>query len=269
MPLAMLLSAMMLAAEPSTVPPADDPVGALLHPAAKPAPQKTVPAKTTPAKTAPAKTTPAKATPKPAGAMPDAATAAKSASAPDAPPPAAAEAKATDDSDIPGGAPTDDYGFVAWCSGALAGHMALYPMVKPQLDAMQRPEEAKDNAKLDQEQLAAGETYLKLYQRALRAAEKASGANLQARKMEAAAQGSRIWGAARAADPQTRMWSWIMWELPARCETAATRLEKSSSLLGAALKGGGDDPSKPENPPEPKPEVKPASSAESGLRPPR
>jgi hypothetical protein len=253
MPLAMLLSAMMLAAEPSTVAPAEDPVGALLHPAAKPAPKKAAPAKAT--------------------AKPDAGPAAKPVAAPAASPaPAtaetkAAEAKATDDSDIPGGAPSDDYGFVAWCSGALAGHMALYPMVKPQLDAMQRPDEAKDNAKLDQEQLAAGETYLKLYQRALRAAEKASGANLQARKMEAAAQGSRIWSAARAADPQTRMWSWIMWELPARCETAATRLEKASSLLGAALKGGGGEPAKPENPPEPK--QKPASSADSGLRPPR
>lgn len=265
MPLAMLLSAMMLAAEPSTVPPADDPVAALLHPAAKPPPQKTVPTKPAPAKPAPAK-----AAAKPGTTKPDAAPAAKSAAAPASPPAAAAaETKASDDSDIPGGAPSDDYGFVAWCSGALAGHMALYPMVKPQLDALQRPEEAKDNAKLDQEQLAAGETYLKLYQRALRAAEKASGANLQARRMETAAQGSRIWGAARAADPQTRMWSWIMWELPARCETAATRLEKSSSLLGAALKGGGDEPAKPENPPEPKPEVKPAPSTDSGLRPPR
>lgn len=250
MHLAMLLSAMMFAAEPSTAPAAEDPVGALLHPAAKPAPKKTTPAK--------------------AAAKPDVTPAAKAVAAPAAPSaPAAAETKASDDSDIPGGAPSDDYGFVAWCSGALAGHMALYPMVKPQLDAMQRADEAKDNAKLDQEQLAAGETYLKLYQRALRAAEKASGANLQARKLEAAAQGSRIWGAARAADPQTRMWSWIMWELPARCETAATRLEKSSSLLGAALKGGGDESAKLGNPPELKPEAKPASSAESGLRPPR
>ena len=243
MPLAMLLSAMMLAAEPSTVALAEDPVSALLRPAAKPAPKKTAPAK------------PAA---KPVDAKPSPSV------------PTAAEAKASDDSDIPGGAPTDDYGFVAWCSGALAGHMALYPMVKLQLDAMQRPDEAKDNAKLDQEQLAAGETYLKLYQRALRAAEKASGANLQARKMEAQAQGSRIWGAARAADPQTRMWSWIMWELPARCETAATRLEKSSSLLGAALKGG-DEPPTPDSKPGPKPDPKPKSvtSDDLGLRPPQ
>jgi hypothetical protein len=259
MPLAMLLSALMLAAEPSTVAPAEDPVGALLHPAAKPAPKKTARPK---------------AGAKPLAAKSEEGPATKAVAAPAAPPATAAadakaaETKASDDSDIPGGAPTDDYGFVAWCSGALAGHMALYPMVKPQLDAMQRPDEAKDNAKLDQEQLAAGETYLKLYQRALRAAEKASGANLLTRKQEAQAQGSRIWGAARAADPQTRMWSWIMWELPARCETAATRLEKSSSLLGAALKGGGGELVKPESPPEPKPDLKPVSSAESGLRPP-
>lgn len=247
MPLAMLLSALMLAAEPSTVAPAEDPVGALLHPAAKPAVKKTAPAK---------------AGAKPLAAKSEEGPAAKAVAAPAAAEAQAAETKATDDSDIPGGAPTDDYGFVAWCSGALAGHMALYPMVKPQLDAMQRPDEAKDNAKLDQEQLAAGETYLKLYQRALRAAEKASGANLLTRKQEAEAQGSRIWGAARAADPQTRMWSWIMWELPARCETAATRLEKSSSLLGAALKGGGE-------PPAPDPKAKSVTSNDLGLRPPQ
>ncbi len=32
------------------------------------------------------------------------------------------------------------------------------------------------------------------------------------------------------------MWSWLMWELPPRCEIAAQRLEKDAPLLGQALK---------------------------------
>jgi len=42
-----------------------------------------------------------------------------------APSPAMASSPAGDESDIPKGAPTDDYGLVAWCRGALTGHMAL------------------------------------------------------------------------------------------------------------------------------------------------
>lgn len=241
MPLAIVLSALVAAGAP---PAAQDPVAALLHPTAAtaaPAPLET----------------------------------AKPAASPAAPEAKAGETPAADDSDIPGGAPSDDFGFVAWCAGALAGHMALYPAVKPQLLALARPDEAEANAKLDAEQLAAGEEYLKLYNRALTAAASASGANLEARKLAGEAQGSRIWSAARAADPQTRMWSWIMWELPARCEIAANRLEKSSRLLGAALKGGLEEtPAAAPAPPAPAPAADPApappaTAQETGLRRPQ
>src|SRR5581483_61441 len=35
--------------------------------------------------------------------------------------------------DIPPGAPTDDYGFVAWCYGALGEYLDIYQTIKPEL----------------------------------------------------------------------------------------------------------------------------------------
>ena len=143
------------------------------------------------------------------------------------------------DAEIPASAPTDDYGFVAWCHGALTGHMELHDRVRPELDKVSP---GADDSKLTQ----AGEEYLALYARALKAAEKASPANIHDRGAQADAAGYRIWAAARAAEPRTQMWSYLMWELPARCETVARKLEERSSLLGEALRPAPNAP-----PPQP------------------
>jgi len=50
--------------------------------------------------------------------------------------PATAAPKPTSEEPVPAGAPSDDYGFVNWCAGALTGHMALYQQVKPELDSL-------------------------------------------------------------------------------------------------------------------------------------
>lgn len=208
--------------------------------------------------------------------------------APPPPTPAVAKTPAEDTSDIPNGAPTDDYGFVSWCRGALSGHMQLYPSVKDELHQVElekaakedaryttdaqrdaakvrRAKEATEDAKLDGEQLDAGKMYLKLYSDALDAAEAASAANLHERGVETQDAGYRIWSAARGAEPRTRMWSWIMWELPARCETAAKRLKDRSLLLGGALKGRvearADAPATPEAAPEAKIDATPVEVA--------
>src|SRR4051794_2457832 len=44
-----------------------------------------------------------------------------------------AEALAKGEDPFPAGAPTDDYGFMGWCYGALAGHMGLYEQVLPEV----------------------------------------------------------------------------------------------------------------------------------------
>ena len=144
------------------------------------------------------------------------------------------------DGDIPKGAPEEDYDFVAWCHGALTGHMALYQLVKPELKSIERPDEVAGDETADKEQMAAGKEYLALYTHALRVAAKADPKAFNARRLKDEAQGEAIWEPARAAEPRTRMWSWLLWDLPGRCEVAAKQLEGRSGVLGAALTSGGD-----------------------------
>jgi hypothetical protein len=158
----------------------------------------------------------------------------------DATPPAAAQAAPTtadpvDSQPLPAGAPSDDYGLVNWCAGALAGHMGLYPLVKPDLDALPDPR-PQESAALDAEQMKAGKEYLALYQKAIDAAEKASPRAINERGAAMRAAGDSIWTAARSTtDTKSRMWTYLGWELPGRCETAAERLYEKSLLSAQAL----------------------------------
>jgi hypothetical protein len=139
------------------------------------------------------------------------------------------------DEPIPVGAPADDYGLVSWCAGALAGHMTLYKQVKPELDALPDPR-PKETAALDAEQTKAGRDYLALYQKATAAAEKASPRPIGERGLAMRRAGYSIWTTARnTADAKARMWTWLSWELPGRCETASERLYEKSLLSAQAL----------------------------------
>lgn len=148
------------------------------------------------------------------------------------PPPAPATLP---DEPIPAGAPSDDYGLVSWCTGALTGHMALYAQVKPELDALpdDRP---KETVALDAARTKAGKEYLALYRKATDAAEKASPRPIAERGLAMRKAGDSIWAAARdTGDAKARMWTWLGWELPGRCETAAERLYEKSLLSAQAL----------------------------------
>ena len=121
---------------------------------------------------------------------------------------------------LPAGAPSDDYGLVNWCTGALAGHMQLYNLVKPELDSLP-DSKPKETAVLDAEQMKAGEEYLALYKKATDAAEKASPQPIGERGMQQRRMGASIWNAAmNTTDKKSQMWTWLGWELPGRCETA-------------------------------------------------
>ncbi|HUO21899.1 MAG TPA: hypothetical protein VMU59_05225 [Caulobacteraceae bacterium] len=141
----------------------------------------------------------------------------------------------------PVGAPRDDYGFVSWCYGALAGHMHLYEMVKPELD--KQSTNPKEDAQLDAEQMKAGTEYLALYKKAMEAAEKASPQPINARGAQAVRAGAAIWGPAEEADPKTRMWSYLSWDLPGRCESTAEKLYQTSLVSAEALGIDLDTPS--------------------------
>jgi hypothetical protein len=135
---------------------------------------------------------------------------------------------------FPVGAPRDDYGFVGWCYGALSGHMELYKVVKPELDKLpdSNPKETKA---LDAEQMQAGREYLALYKKAMEAAEKASPQPINIHGGQAIKTGASIWQPALQADPKTRMWSYLSWDLPGRCETTAEKLYEQSLLSAEAL----------------------------------
>ena len=135
---------------------------------------------------------------------------------------------------LPPGAPADDYGFVAWCHGALAGHMDLFQVVKTDLNALPDPD-PQATAAADAEMLQAGAQYLAFYDQAMNAAEKASPELINPRRLEAEKIGLSIWAPAARAEAKTRMWSWVMWVLPGRCEYAAERLYEKSMLKGQAL----------------------------------
>ena len=156
-------------------------------------------------------------------------------------PPVAATTTLTE-GPVPPGAPEDDYGLTNWCHGALAGHMALHAQVKPTLDALQNDPKVQGGGvspgrtteQMDAEQMAAGREYLALYERAIKAAE-AANPRIRTRGEQARAKGAGIWGpAANAVNPKDRMWSWLGWSLPGRCETASRRLEEKSPLLAPA-----------------------------------
>lgn len=194
-------------------------------------------------------------------------------------PDAAAAAPSPAPSTSPG-APADDYGYVAWCRGALQGHMDLYKQAAPDMVRVRQDKlavevkgksaaeaakirakfakETDHEAELDAQQLAAGKDYMALYGRALATAEEAGAP--RARGAELTGQGYRIWSAARAADGKTRMYSYLMWELPGRCETAAKALEERSGLLAEAFR-------RPDAPSPPPADAAPAAASPPELRP--
>ncbi len=149
--------------------------------------------------------------------------------------PAAKAPRTVPEDPVPPGAPSDDYGLVNWCTGALAGHMMLYRQVKPELDALPDPRPQESTA-LDVAQTQAGREYLELYRKATEAAEKASPRAIGEAGLTERRRGNAIWNTARSAtDRKAVMWTWLGWELPGRCETAAERLYEKSLLSAQAL----------------------------------
>jgi hypothetical protein len=150
-----------------------------------------------------------------------------------APPSASTATAPVSDSGTPRGAPAEDYDFVAWCHGALTGHMALYQQVKPELVSIEQPGEVAVDEKNDRLQMAAGREYLALYARALNGVDHGKPGALLQRRKAAEAQGAAIWEPFKGVPARQQMWAWVGWDLPGRCETAAKALETPRGRLAA------------------------------------
>lgn len=135
------------------------------------------------------------------------------------------------------GLPEDDYERVAWCHGALAAQLELDPIVRADMEKIEGKAKVAARARDDAEIQKERRQYLKDYERALSAAEKASPTMIHPRGVAAEQQGYRFWAPTRAKEPIWRMLDWGMWDAnDAGCGEAAKRLLAKSQLFGAALK---------------------------------
>lgn len=156
-----------------------------------------------------------------------------------APTPAAAPAEA--EYPIPPGAPDDDYGLVAWCYGALDGHMKLYDKVIPEVERIENeiakiPGAPPADMQGYKDQRAAGKDTLKLFRGAMESAEKASAKPIAAYGAESLKRGGTVWFTIRdSKDKKYLAREWMSWGLPGRCLPTAQRLQAKSNLFGQAL----------------------------------
>jgi hypothetical protein len=174
----------------------------------------------------------------------------------EAAPPAAPAAEA--EMPYPVGAPREDYQLVSWCYGSLRGYLDLHDQVMPEVRRIEttfrRPgsnlaEDLKVYADLQKE----GQGNLKLFSRAMTAAEKASLKPINVLGGEAVKKGRATWAAA-ASVPKARLaQEWMSWALPVRCVPTAEALEKRALLSGSAFQVNAEQEAAAEPAPEPAP----------------
>lgn len=141
---------------------------------------------------------------------------------------------------IPVGAPSDDYGLVAWCYGALGGYLDLYDEVMPEVTRIESTYRAPgsrlaDDLKVYSDMRAEGRANLKLFIRAIEATEKASLRPISVRGVEAVKRGRGSWAAAATLSKARVAQEWMSWTLPAVCVPTAERLESNAKLMGATF----------------------------------
>lgn len=144
---------------------------------------------------------------------------------PPAPDAQAAPAAQSETEDVPAGAPTDDYGFVSWCYGALDEYLTIYPKVLPDLKDIDKTfgspvQEDVPYAK----DVALEHKALDRFAAAMQAAQKASPQPIADQGQAAVAQGRGIWAKVEALPSRQLADAWLFWGVPVRCETTAKSL---------------------------------------------
>jgi hypothetical protein len=170
--------------------------------------------------------------------------------------------------------PTDDYGYVAWCYGALDSYLNLYDRVMPEVTRIERafpgPRGAEADLRLYPQMRDQAKKDLALYRAAIVAAERASPRVIGAEGAVALRKGRAVWaGAAQATNAQVAR-EWMGWSPPARCGEVAKTLTVRSQVLGQALMANQDEAAPTSalaTAPEPEPTASPAPIAATPPRP--
>lgn len=136
-------------------------------------------------------------------------------------------------------APTDDYGYVGWCYGALGGYVELYDKVMPEVTRIEKTFPGPDgfNAAMKEypAMRAQAKKDLATYRSAIVAAEKASPRPISEYGAAAIKKGHSVWTGADKIDKARLAQVWMSWSPPGDCDTRAKALETKSNLFGQAL----------------------------------
>ena len=136
-------------------------------------------------------------------------------------------------------APSDEYGYVGWCYGALGGYIDLYDQVMPEVTRIEKafpgPSGVDEALKTYPEMREQARGDLKIYRAAIVAAEKASPRPISEYGGVAIKRGRSVWAGSDQTNKARLAQVWMSWSPPGDCETRARNLEKKSNILGKAL----------------------------------
>lgn len=139
----------------------------------------------------------------------------------------------------PNAPPADEYGYVAWCYGALGGYASLYDKVMPEVTRIEKafpgPDGVQAALKTYPELRTQAQKDLKVLSSAITAAEKASPRPIAPYGAAQIKRGSAIWQGADSVGKARLAQMWMSWSPPSDCERRAKTLETKSSILGKAL----------------------------------
>ncbi len=139
----------------------------------------------------------------------------------------------------PNSPPADEYGYVAWCYGALGGYANLYDRVMPEVTRIEKafpgPDGVAASLKTYPELRSQAQKDLKTFSSAITAAEKASPRPISEYGGSQVKRGAAIWQGADKVDKARLAQMWMSWSPPGDCEKRAKTLETKSTILGKAL----------------------------------
>lgn len=158
----------------------------------------------------------------------------------------------------PNAPPTDEYGYVAWCYGALGGYANLYDRVMPEVTRIEKafpgPDGVAASLKTYPELRAQAQKDLKTFASAITAAEKASPRPISEYGGAQVKRGAAIWQGADSVNKARLAQMWMSWSPPGDCERRAKTLETKSTILGKALNFNSASATSQAPAPEPQPE---------------
>jgi hypothetical protein len=169
----------------------------------------------------------------------------------------------------PVSAPSDDYGYVGWCFGAVSGYVDLYDRAMPEVIRIERawptPGTEENIKEVYPAQKRDAVASLALFRRAIEAAEKASPTPIAPQGAAAIKRGRGVWTGATTVPKAQLAQFWMSWSPPAKCEETAKALEARANLFGQALtaNAAAAAPPAPAVAAPPPPEPAPAPLAEA------